>query len=246
MTESLIVTQGGRNVLLISDSVPRSHSLSSVRFGDFAFELAQQGHNVTLLPLTLHRGASSSLTDRLDSSGVSIVTKESAGTLFSFLEKDGHSFDLIVMSAKAARDARSAVDRFAPICERVVDLVGADVELPTNALEGLSAALVVEHSRNAESKGLERLAPINISEAVDIETASSLENNDGADARSPAILHLHLFKNAGSSVDAALVSAYGERWLSFDAPFHAEPRGPADLAHLLRTRPELQLSLIHI
>lgn len=245
VTESLTGAQEVRKVLLISDSVPRAHSPSSIRFGEFSLELAQQGHEVTFLPLTLHRGTSSPLIDRMDSNGVAIITNDAAENVFSFLEAHGHSFDLIVLSAKAAQDVRNPVDRFAPMCERVVDLVGAEVEFSSASLQGLSAALVAEQTTDTESDVPQLLAPINISEAVDVANASAFDSDEVDDDRPPAILHLHLFKNAGSSVDAALVAAYGERWLSFDAPFHSEPVGPTDLVRLLQARPELKAVSSH-
>lgn len=34
----------------------------------------------------------------------------------------------------------------------------------------------------------------------------------------PVILHYHLFKNAGTSIDACLEQSFGERWHTFDSP----------------------------
>lgn len=48
--------------------------------------------------------------------------------------------------------------------------------------------------------------------------------------RPPLLLHYHLFKNAGSSVDAMLKQSFGERWA--DAEFRAPARLPSNVAEV--------------
>lgn len=62
----------------------------------------------------------------------------------------------------------------------------------------------------------------------------------GAAVAKPLILHYHLFKNAGTSVDAMLQRNFGDAWASTE--FEIGPGAPSNVAEVeayLRARPEL-------
>src|SRR5262245_843590 len=54
------------------------------------------------------------------------------------------------------------------------------------------------------------------------------------------VVHYHLFKNAGSSIDAALKAYFGSRWCAMD---HGEKPGHVyshkDVSDFIRSRPEI-------
>ncbi|MBE7211033.1 MAG: sulfotransferase family 2 domain-containing protein [Gluconacetobacter diazotrophicus] len=65
-------------------------------------------------------------------------------------------------------------------------------------------------------------------------------------ARPHVIVHYHIFKNAGTSVDAALRAAFGEAWEPFEG-MHAHDIQPArELAGFLRARPRLRAVSSHL
>jgi hypothetical protein len=59
------------------------------------------------------------------------------------------------------------------------------------------------------------------------------------------IIHYHIFKNAGSSIDAALQSSFGTGWASFDLAERWTNITSADLQHHLRSHPEIRALSSH-
>ncbi len=54
------------------------------------------------------------------------------------------------------------------------------------------------------------------------------------------IIHYHLFKNAGSSVDNILKDSFGDKWQNWDCPFHRHrPLLPAEMAAFISDNPQL-------
>ncbi len=55
----------------------------------------------------------------------------------------------------------------------------------------------------------------------------------------PILVHHHIFKNAGSSLDRLLAGSFGPRWTSFDTSLHVHKMGVDDLRQFLRTHPTI-------
>jgi hypothetical protein len=53
------------------------------------------------------------------------------------------------------------------------------------------------------------------------------------------IVHYHIFKNAGTSVDRMLKESLGERWVSWDTPNPGGKISPAEMEAFLLERPQL-------
>lgn len=70
---------------------------------------------------------------------------------------------------------------------------------------------------------------------------------DGAGTRPmrKLIVHYHLFKNAGSSVDAILKDSFGERWAEFDTEDPAAKILPERLEEYIRSNPGLRAISSH-
>jgi Sulfotransferase family len=66
-------------------------------------------------------------------------------------------------------------------------------------------------------------------------------------ARRPVIVHFHIFKNAGSSVDAALAESFGSAWLAHDpGPPGVWKNVPwVDVAAILAARPDVSAVSSH-
>jgi hypothetical protein len=63
---------------------------------------------------------------------------------------------------------------------------------------------------------------------------------DSADASVRTIVvHYHLFKNAGSSVDAALREFFGRTWCEFESSVQSQPLRPHQLAEFITAHPEV-------
>lgn len=60
------------------------------------------------------------------------------------------------------------------------------------------------------------------------------------------IVHYHIFKNAGSSIDRLLATAFGPRWASLEGPTPTSLLRPDDLATFARSRPELVAVSSHL
>jgi hypothetical protein len=61
----------------------------------------------------------------------------------------------------------------------------------------------------------------------------------------PVVLHIHLFKNAGTSVERALAGVFGERWLSWDGDLPRHLIGADELAAFLAAHPTLSAISSH-
>jgi hypothetical protein len=59
------------------------------------------------------------------------------------------------------------------------------------------------------------------------------------------VVHLHLFKNAGTTVERGLQAHFGERWASFDKPTAAARISQAELMEFLRINPSLHAVSSH-
>ncbi|GLQ95657.1 hypothetical protein [Dyella mobilis] len=55
----------------------------------------------------------------------------------------------------------------------------------------------------------------------------------------PVLIHYHIFKNAGSSVDASLQHSFGDRWGSFEGPHAHAIQSSAQLGQHLAANPQL-------
>ena len=60
------------------------------------------------------------------------------------------------------------------------------------------------------------------------------------------IVHYHIFKNAGSSIDRLLHTAFGSGWTSFEGPTPTSLLRPHDLATFIRDRPEIVAVSSHL
>jgi hypothetical protein len=61
----------------------------------------------------------------------------------------------------------------------------------------------------------------------------------------PVLVHYHIFKNAGTSVDAALQSSFGEQWIEFEgAPENLAMRS-AQLSEFVLTHPQIRALSSH-
>ncbi len=60
------------------------------------------------------------------------------------------------------------------------------------------------------------------------------------------IVHYHIFKNAGSSVDSLLQTAFGNRWASLEGPTPTSLLRPDDLAAFINDRPEIVAVSSHL
>lgn len=60
------------------------------------------------------------------------------------------------------------------------------------------------------------------------------------------IVHYHIFKNAGSSVDSLLRMAFGNGWASLEGPTPTSLLGPDDLSTFINDRPEIVAVSSHL
>ena len=51
------------------------------------------------------------------------------------------------------------------------------------------------------------------------------------------IIHYHIFKNAGTSIDRMLEESYGERWMNFDKPEVGEKISPEEMEEFILDHP---------
>lgn len=61
----------------------------------------------------------------------------------------------------------------------------------------------------------------------------------------PILVHHHIFKNAGSSIDRLLAGSFGPRWTSFDTSLHVHTMAVNDLRQFLRARPTIRAVSSH-
>ena len=62
----------------------------------------------------------------------------------------------------------------------------------------------------------------------------------------PVVVHYHIFKNAGSSVDAMLQSSFGERWAPFEGTHAGDVQSSSALSDFLQARPEIEAVSTHL
>lgn len=65
-------------------------------------------------------------------------------------------------------------------------------------------------------------------------------------AQRTIIVHYHIFKNAGSSVDRLLHTAFGDRWATLEGPTPTSLLRPHDLAAFINDRPEIVAVSSHL
>jgi len=65
-------------------------------------------------------------------------------------------------------------------------------------------------------------------------------------AQRTIIVHYHIFKNAGSSVDRLLHMAFGDRWATLEGPTPTSLLRPDDLARFIKDRPEIVAVSSHL
>ena len=53
------------------------------------------------------------------------------------------------------------------------------------------------------------------------------------------IIHYHIFKNAGTSIDRMLKESFGERWMNFDKPQASAKISPAEMEAFILDQPDL-------
>lgn len=62
----------------------------------------------------------------------------------------------------------------------------------------------------------------------------------------PVLIHYHIFKNAGSSVDASLQHSFGNRWGSFEGPHPHAIQSSAQLDQFITANPHLDAISSHL
>src|ERR1700761_6255924 len=62
----------------------------------------------------------------------------------------------------------------------------------------------------------------------------------------PTLIHFHIFKNAGSSIDHSLHKTFGDRWTTFEVSDVPGSFGPQSLESFLAKRPGIQAVSSHI
>ena len=82
-----------------------------------------------------------------------------------------------------------------------------------------------------------------LAQAPDALTPDALAANVLLPARRKVILHYHLFKNAGTSVDQMLKAHFGKRWRAAEAPHRAW--GPAEIGKWLLAHPGVTVLSSH-
>jgi hypothetical protein len=60
------------------------------------------------------------------------------------------------------------------------------------------------------------------------------------------LIHYHIFKNAGSSVDASMKASFGNAWATFEGTHAHDIQSASDLSAFLQTRPDLLAVSSHL
>lgn len=60
------------------------------------------------------------------------------------------------------------------------------------------------------------------------------------------VIHYHIFKNAGTSVDAMLERSFGERWSPFEGAHASDVQSSSALSGFLQARPEIAAVSTHL
>lgn len=64
--------------------------------------------------------------------------------------------------------------------------------------------------------------------------------------RKPVVIHYHIFKNAGTSVDASLEASFGPKWTGFEGAHAADIQSAAALGHFLEAHPDIEAVSTHL
>ena len=59
------------------------------------------------------------------------------------------------------------------------------------------------------------------------------------------IIHYHIFKNAGTSIDRMLKESFSERWANYDKPEPTSKISPAELEEFILDNPDLMAVSSH-
>ncbi len=62
----------------------------------------------------------------------------------------------------------------------------------------------------------------------------------------PVVVHYHIFKNAGTSVDAMLQKSFGEQWSPFEGAHASDVQSSSAIGAFLRARPEIAAVSTHL
>lgn len=62
----------------------------------------------------------------------------------------------------------------------------------------------------------------------------------------PVLIHYHIFKNAGSSVDAGLKASFGDAWVEFKGVHAHDIQSSGELARFLRANPAISAVSSHL
>ncbi len=62
----------------------------------------------------------------------------------------------------------------------------------------------------------------------------------------PVVVHYHIFKNAGTSVDAMLQKSFGGRWSPFEGAYANDVQSSAALGNFLQARPDIEAVSTHL
>lgn len=66
------------------------------------------------------------------------------------------------------------------------------------------------------------------------------------DERAPVLVHFHIFKNAGTSVDSALAGHFGDAWSPFEGAHAHDIQTSEQLADFLKARPHVHAVSSHL
>jgi hypothetical protein len=76
--------------------------------------------------------------------------------------------------------------------------------------------------------------------------SSSNRQPEPAKVAPPILIHFHIFKNAGTSIDHSLHESFGDRWTTFEASDAPGSFGPQALESFLAKKPGIQAISSHI
>lgn len=68
----------------------------------------------------------------------------------------------------------------------------------------------------------------------------------GEDDNPPVIIHYHIFKNAGSSLDLALQQHFGNQWTTYEGSHAHDLRTSADIGKFLKANPAIRALSSHL
>ncbi len=217
---------------------------------------ALAGNAVTYVPQNLHRLPQLGLLAPMgDLPNLTVIAKPEIDSMWTYLENNGVGFDRVIFGGTASAIAvLPAVHRFAPYARVALDTgadgFAADHEFTPEEQQVLEAA---DEIYAADETGAQLVAAA-LAAPDDPKVHVVADEQGWADAANrflvaaPApeeksaalVLHLHLFKNAGSSVDAVLKNYFGSNWRSFDLVDPQAVLGQTELRRIRDAHPKLQ------